>query len=304
MKRTITLVTTLAIVALAAIGIFNKPKSNIAIVKCPEAALLRSFIQNINWQPNNATALPNGTSYHLQNNNFNSQTFTLKKNNQSFTATVAATASTDTTCTLTLYPQQSITTGFFYNLSSFFGGNVLTNQSFNFLHQIANYYSAPKNVYGFTVQNTTVPYPHLISTKITDTAYPTTTTIYNQITQLQQYVASNKCTQLDSAMLHVYYDAATKQYQTMVALPIAFALQAKNNITPKFMIQGALLKTTVTGGTQAIQAALKNFEYYLNDYKLSSPAIPYQTLNTYRLNTDSNQWVTNLYFPVFKKQGF
>jgi hypothetical protein len=59
------------------------------------------------------------------------------------------------------------------------------------------------------------------------------------------------------------------------------------------------LGVQVKGGNATIRQALKELEQYVNDYRLFSPAIPFENLITNRLmEPDTSKWITNVYQPL------
>ena len=70
----------------------------------------------------------------------------------------------------------------------------------------------------------------------------------------------------------------------------------------KKMILGNVIKAEIIGGIHTVNKGEDELFNYLNDYNRSSPAIPFQELVTNRIEEkDSLKWITNLYYPVFKK---
>lgn len=164
-------------------------------------------------------------------------------------------------------------------------------------------FSNQEKLYGFNVKTTTVLNPHLISIKKKFAQYPTVSEVYAMIEQLQKHADAKKTSQLNPAMLHVNPAEDGVGLEAMVAIPISFKLEEEGDFKPKFMIQGALLEAEVVGGISKVEQSMLEMKNYLQDYKLSSPAIPYQSLVSDRRTTDSSKWITKIYHPVFKRPG-
>ena len=64
---------------------------------------------------------------------------------------------------------------------------------------------------------------------------------------------------------------------------------------------GKILESdSIKGGKTVVDQSFKIFEQYFEDYKHTSPAIPFQLLVTDRLKEpDSLKWVTRFYYPIF-----
>jgi hypothetical protein len=65
------------------------------------------------------------------------------------------------------------------------------------------------------------------------------------------------------------------------------------------MVPGKILVAEVKGGEQRVREAAANLQNYVDDYKLKSPAIPFESLVTDRTKeTDTSKWITKLYYPI------
>ena len=90
-------------------------------------------------------------------------------------------------------------------------------------------------------------------------------------------------------------------YYVMVGIPVNTNLNSDNKAFQiKKMVLGDILTTEVMGGPYTVQNALNQLKFYINDNKMASPAIPYESLVTNRLlQPDSTKWITKIYYPVF-----
>lgn len=66
------------------------------------------------------------------------------------------------------------------------------------------------------------------------------------------------------------------------------------------MIPGKILSAEIRGGTYTSKESIKRLELYMDDHKLTSPAIPFESLVTDRSKeADTARWVTKLYYPIY-----
>ena len=94
-------------------------------------------------------------------------------------------------------------------------------------------------------------------------------------------------------------DLGNKKFEAMVALPTNKEVRSQGSFFFKNMIRGNFLTTEVTGGNAAVANAAQEIQYYIDDYKRSAMAIPFESLIVDRsVETDSSLWITKLYFPV------
>ena len=86
----------------------------------------------------------------------------------------------------------------------------------------------------------------------------------------------------------------------MVAIPVDRVLQDTKNIVFKRMVPGNILIGEVKGGKCRVAESMHQMENYVNDYKRSAPAIPFESLVTDRMvQKDTTEWVTRIYYPVY-----
>ncbi len=89
-------------------------------------------------------------------------------------------------------------------------------------------------------------------------------------------------------------------YVITVAVPIDQSISSKGKMLVNRMIPGNILYANVIGGHQSIKLAFDQLKNYMKDFKLTSPAIPFELMITDRtLNPDSSKWQTKVYYPIF-----
>jgi len=183
-------------------------------------------------------------------------------------------------------------------IMNYFYARTLKKNSIEILEHLKSFLEKDESVYGISIKQIMVTDTTLIAKRYTSLTYPSTEIIYSLIQQLKTYVSKNNATQTDSPMLHIKYDSG--YYETMVALPINKELNGNDSILLKRMFPGKILVTQVTGGTYSTRNALRQLDTYIDDNHLSSPAIPFESLITNRLEqTDSSKWITRIYYPIY-----
>ena len=99
-------------------------------------------------------------------------------------------------------------------------------------------------------------------------------------------------------MLHVWMDSGL--YKTQVAVPVNVVIPQNKLYLIKRMVPGKILVGQVTGGTYTAAEAIKQMGIFMSDNNFSSPAIPFESLVTNRMQEpDTSRWVTKIYYPVF-----
>jgi effector-binding domain-containing protein len=155
-----------------------------------------------------------------------------------------------------------------------------------------------ENVYGISIKEEKVKDTLLIVTKSSSNSYPTTSTIYNLIKSLKDYISSNGATETNYPMLNVTKDSG--DFKIMVAIPVNTIIPQNNQFLFKRMVPGRIIVTEVKGSNYTIDKAFNELEIYLSDHNLSSPAIPFESLITDRsTESDTTKWVTKIYYPIY-----
>ncbi|MGZ5255790.1 MAG: hypothetical protein ACXWCT_15385, partial [Flavitalea sp.] len=190
-------------------------------------------------------------------------------------------------------------TGPVSRISQYFKARKVKRYMESALENLASYLSDNKNIYGVPIRIGQVKDSTLISAKTITQGYPSNEEIYGLIEELHNYIRQQNGIVRDSAMLNIF-PMKGDQYQVMIAIPLVRDIPANERFTIKKMILGNLLQTEVSGGPYAIQKGEQALQNFMEDYRRESPAIPYQSLITDRRKvTDTAQWFTKIYYPVF-----
>ena len=156
-----------------------------------------------------------------------------------------------------------------------------------------------ENLYGISISETSFKDTLLIATKATLTAYPGVRDVYKQVQALKKYAAEQQAQQAGYPMLNIT-PLDSPGYQIMVALPVDKRLPDKGPFFQRNMIPGKFLFTAIQGGPFTIQQTFKQLQLYVDDFRRTAMAIPFQMLVTDRnAEPDTSKWVTHIYVPVF-----
>jgi hypothetical protein len=167
------------------------------------------------------------------------------------------------------------------------------------LSSLQRFLNDDKNIYGISVAEEIVKDTLLVTTKATFPDTPAIASVYDLIQSLRSYIAAEGAVATNHPMMNIRR-TYSKTVEVMVALPVNKALANKNNISFKRMPPGNILVTHVTGGPGMIRQTFQQLELYMLDHQRESPAIPFELMETDRLQEpDTAKWVTGIYYPVF-----
>lgn len=155
-----------------------------------------------------------------------------------------------------------------------------------------------EKVYGMQIVQDMVKDTILVSTKRILPNQPNQVTVLDMIQQLKRYAQQTGAKQTGFPMLNVTVIDST-HFQTMVALPVDKQIPETSLFSWKRMVAGKILIGEVKGGAYRAATAMKQMQLYVQDYHITSPAIPFYSLVTDRgLEKDSTKWITRIYYPV------
>lgn len=156
-----------------------------------------------------------------------------------------------------------------------------------------------KNIYGFDIQRLTVKDTILATSTMVSTTYPETGKIYNLINEVKAYAVKKGSKPVNVPMLNLSKDSKGA-YNTMVALPINKNIENSSKILVNHMVAGNILVTEIKGGPGKVAEGFNQMKHYINDFKLISPAMPFESLVTDRSKEpDTTKWITKIYYPIF-----
>ena len=309
MKK-ILLILLVLILSIIAIN-FLLPSSKTFVIersaKCAEASVARQFTNKINWKLWWPGEIKNDTMFYYKNCRYRVDKILLN----GFLATVFSKQDSLKGFLQYIYEANDSTT-FRWSATTKLSDNLFTKWSQNsqlnkielntndLLEDIKIHFNTRDKVYGLNIKRETVSIPSYISTKNSFNHYPSTQDIYEMIESLNQYIVKMGGEEIKEPMLHVEFEGADV-YEAMVAIPIKNELASTDKFKLKKMILGNILTAEVKGGSYKIIAGEQEFKNYIDDYKILSPAIPFQSLITNRLiEKDTTKWITKLNYPIFQ----
>jgi hypothetical protein len=122
--------------------------------------------------------------------------------------------------------------------------------------------------------------------------------VSNLIQLVKKVLKKQGVSQVSPPMLNIWKDERG-YFKTMVAIPINKEIKPDSRVLMKRMVAGSILVAEIRGGPHAITKGFNQMENYMKDFKLNSPAIPFQSLITDRsAEPDTAKWITKIYYPV------
>ena len=184
-------------------------------------------------------------------------------------------------------------------LQIFFEINSIKKDLRTLMDSMQHYYADEVHLYEVRIEKDSVRDSTLISTTTTTNGYPATETIYQLIDELNSYAEKNGAKQSGIPMLNINTQDSIS-YDTQVALPVDKKLKDSGKIVYRWMLgRGNILVTEVVGGPYNIKKAFTEMEKYVQDFRRTAPAIPFQSLVTdRRKEPDTSKWITKVYWPV------
>lgn len=167
------------------------------------------------------------------------------------------------------------------------------------LRSQSTYFSSIQNLYGIAIEETTVQFQYYATFTQNFRHAPTAAEQYAMIDRVKKYIRENKANEKGYPMLNVT-PLSAQEYYVQVALPTDVQLPEEDGVKSKWMLKGGhILRAKVKGGPASIARAKQQMQNYIFDHHKVTVAIPFETLMTNRLEqTDSNQWITEIYFPI------
>ena len=176
--------------------------------------------------------------------------------------------------------------------------NKINNNMMDIMNSMKAFLEEPENVYGMRIDRTIVKDTLLVTTRFSSDQYPSTSKIYNVISGIKNYIASNDAKETNFPMLNVWQDRGL--FHTTIAIPVNKVIAENKTYSIKRMVPGKILVAEVKGGEYRANDAIRLMGIYMKDNNLSSPAIPFESLVTNRMEEpDTSKWVTKIYYPIF-----
>jgi hypothetical protein len=193
--------------------------------------------------------------------------------------------------TLSGYRQQSL-------LANWVKGNAARRTLQQLLQAFAEKAAAATYMYGMEVYHEKVKDTLMVATKQVFEHLPGVAEYYGLIEKLERVLSEQQISPSGAPMLHVAKNSYGV-FEAQVAIPVLREPRVSGDIYIKRMVLGKILRAPITGGPATVARQEIQFDNYLADMGLTSPAIAYQSLVTdRRKEADTTKWKTELYYPV------
>jgi len=155
-----------------------------------------------------------------------------------------------------------------------------------------------ENVYGLPIREVSTRDSFLLASRMVLPAYPRTVDIYTALQKMHAQIKEAGGMETNFPMMNIT-SLADGQYQLMVAIPNSKEISGKGAFFTRKLVPGKYLACEVRGGDHTINKALVRLQEYIQDFQLTTMAIPFQSLVTDRSKeADTSRWVTRIYYPV------
>ena len=313
MRKWIIAIFIIIILAIASIYIFvprTIPVSQKVIIAAPEKNITQYLGDEAywkNWWPSNKSATNNDTAFNYkgriyklqQQQHFNVIEIKINHSANNIVSHIILTPMRRDSIEVSWQSLLNGTMNPVKRISIYKNALRLNEEIGELLQSLKTFLADEKNIYGIKVHLTTVKDTLLLSTKKSFSQEPTTQEIYGMIRSLQQHIASQGGNETGYPMLNRRFNDSNN-IDAMVAIPINKELKNNGNFNYKRMVPLRILVTEIQGGPHTVNYAFHQLENYVQDHRYASPAIPFESLITDRLNqTDTTKWITKIYYPVF-----
>lgn len=168
------------------------------------------------------------------------------------------------------------------------------------LERLLKFSINPRNIYNINIERQTVKDTLFATMSFTSAEIPKTAEVYRAIDLLRRYINNQGAIEVNAPMLNVTKNPKSIYITSTIALPINKPIKPSQHISVNRMVRGNILVAEVKGGPGTIKNALNQIEAYMKDFKLTPPAIPYESLITdRRMQVDTSKWVTKIYYPIY-----
>ncbi|MES2374137.1 MAG: GyrI-like domain-containing protein [Bacteroidota bacterium] len=294
--------------------------SAVSYIQCPDNAATRFLADESRWKlwwPDSVAMVNNavskggfagtntdgsffygGTTFTIAQKTFNGAVLSTSFAGEKITGNLVHAASSPDSLAVILQYATTLSLNPLKRIEQYQEAQKLKKNSSAILNHLKSFLENRENVYGIVIKEIRVTDTLLMSTFFMSPTYPSVDAIYTSINKLKTYIAANGSQETGFPMLNVTVIDST-HFKIRVGIPVNKALKENADMQLKKMIPGRILVTEIKGGLQAIKNAYAQLHYYLADYDLSSPAIPFESLISNRVQEkDSSKWITRIYYPI------
>jgi hypothetical protein len=271
-----------------------------ATVECNFPATKRFVFEEKNWSAwlSANSSASNGYSHRIINTFFSNTDIIISKKKEVYqTSFVIIPYNIDSTG---IEWRDTLLTGNnpFTRISQYVNARRLKKHIDTVMASLTSFLNDKTRVYGVNIKKERVTDRPLLATRQVTTTYPEPSDAYRLIALLRDYARKQGDTCSGPAMKNVTRIDST-HFELMVAIPTNTYLKGTNEFIPKGLVGGNPIATEFTGGEASISNAWKGIRQYKEDYRLSSPAIPYELMITDRQKEpDTAKWVTKIVYPT------
>ncbi len=309
MKKWLVIIGVLIIAVIGAAYFFIPATENFTYassVKCPQEAATRFLINKNKWQQwwpgqKKEDHLYTYKNYEYRVNKImlNAVDMTVSDSKDSVRGLLRIIGDTGAVIKLQWNSAFEFSTNPVTRLSQYFQSKNIKTNIASLVEDSKRFFEKQENLYGMKIQVETVKDPSLISYSRLLNHYPATEEIYDMIGMVKKYIQKKGGKENNSPMMHVQTISPT-EFGIMVAIPTQGDLPSEGEFRAKKMVLGNILTGEVKGGIYTVTKAEQELKNFVTDFRRMSPAIPFQSLITNRMQeTDTTKWVTRLYYPVF-----
>ncbi|MHA4844719.1 GyrI-like domain-containing protein [Flavitalea antarctica] len=274
--------------------------SEVGIINCSLPAAQRFLFEQNKWPQwiNHDSLSSHGHIYKVTNTTFTKTDIQIDSDGESYTTT------------LRLIPFNTDSIGIEWGDTLYTGNNPFTRigqyqkakalkkQMDVVMSQMTAFLNDKRRIYAADIVRAQLKDDPLLSKRIIMHRYPTAEDAYQLIEELKK----NALAQGDSAIgpaMKYSSQLDSNSHELMVAIPTSRLLRSNNGFIAKGLVGGNLIATRIKGGEWTIQKAWESIRQYKADYKLSSPAIPFESMITDRTREpDTSRWITTIYYPL------
>jgi hypothetical protein len=314
MKKILIVLVLLLVIAAAWLYVFVPTElkvSSIRYIDCPDNAAGRFLSDDNQWKQwwptgkagtnvvdGRSVFIYNRDSFAIVNQSFNGVMIATSFAGRTINGSMAHAKTTNDSLAVVWQYTVALSKNPVARMKDYFAAGALKKNTGAILDSLKDFLEKTDKRYGIAIKEIRVTDTVLISRYFESATQPSMATVYQEIETLKKFAAANGVQETGFPMLNTTMLDST-HYKTRVAIPIEKAIKAAAGNEIKRMIPGRILVTEIKGGPSKIAAAFLQLRYYQLDNDLSSPAIPFESLITNRLQEkDTANWITRIYYPI------
>lgn len=315
MKKIILFFGLIVIVALVSCYVFIPNTlivSKVIYVESSERIIYDYLLTNKNkkqwWPKNSATDLKSSdsTSFHYHETNFkffdatfNSSEIIISKGSDDFVGSISIFFEGKNNIKLVCKISIKNNLNPLKRVSNYYKATLIKKDITKILESFGNFIIKEENIYGLKIERSIVKDTLLLTVNKSINHYPSITETYKLVNELEEHAKNNLARKTNSPMFNVV-ETFRGNFNITIAIPVDKTIAANSEYYVKKMFPGNILEVEIKGGKNKIDNGFLQMKNYMKDFKLTSPAMPFEMMITDRsVERDTNKWVTKLYYPIF-----